>query len=86
MKLVIDGPHGFEQIAKRGIDLSMLMAEQLKQDLKELLAGQRLTKEHNGTTLVFKKSNSSDTVFIKTGWAKYKPLNNPSYKEKDGSA
>lgn len=80
MKLVLD-PHFAQQASERGVDISMLMfLEGLKQELKGLLGGQKLIKSHGGSTLVFKKSNSSETVYLKTAWAKHAPVNNKNYK------
>lgn len=80
MKLVLD-PHFAEQACTRGIDVSMLLfMESLKQELKDLLLGQKLVKNHKGTTIVFKKSKSSDTVYLKTAWGKYPPSNNKNFQ------
>lgn len=79
MKLVVD-PHAVQRMTERGVDLSILLVEYLQNELKELMFGQKLVKTHKGTTVVFKKSNSSDTVYIKSAWASYAPVNNQSFK------
>lgn len=78
MKLVID-QHGLERSVARGLDISMLLDTRLHAELRELPHGNKLTKTHNGTTMVFKKSNTSNTIYIKTGWATYAPINVSSY-------
>lgn len=82
MRLVID-PHAQKRSDERSIDLTMLMAEGLQAELKALLHGGKLIKQDRSNTIVFKKSNTSDTVFIKTAWCKHKPKkqsNNSNYK------
>ena len=81
MRLVLD-THGAEQMSARGLDISMLLDLQLHRELVELPKGKKLTKTINGTTMVFKKSNSSNTIYIKTGWATYAPINVSSYTPK----
>lgn len=80
MKLVLD-PHFAQQALERGVDVSMLLfLEGLKQELKELMLGQKLIKTHKGSTIVFKKSRSSETVYLKTAWARHAPCNNKNYQ------
>lgn len=79
MRIVLD-PHFAHQATQRGVDVSMLLfLDCLKHDLKNLLSGERLIKTHKGSTLVFKKSNTSQTVYLKTAWTSCGPVNNQNY-------
>ena len=80
MRLIID-PHAIQQASERGVDISMLFMDQLKTELENLLFGQKLVKTLKGSTLVFKKSNTSQTVYLKTGWASHSPVNNTNLQE-----
>lgn len=80
MRLIME-PHALDQAAIRGVDMSMLLfMDSLKEELKNLIRGQKLIKTEKGATLVFKKSNSSETVYLKTAWGKKPPCNNNDYK------
>jgi hypothetical protein len=79
MKLIID-PHAIQQASERGVDVSMLFMDHLKQELENLLFGQKLVKTIKGSTLVFKKSNTSQTVYLKTAWASHSPINNTTFE------
>lgn len=80
MRLILE-THALEQASARGVDMSMLLfLDGLKEELKNLLKGQKLIKTEKGTTLVFKKSNSSETVYLKTAWGKKPPFNNKDYQ------
>ena len=81
MRLVLD-THGAEQVSERGLDISMLLDLNLHKELAELPNGKKLTKTIDGTTMIFKKSNTSNTIYIKTGWATYAPINVSSYTPK----
>lgn len=80
MKLILDA-HAIEKVTERGLDISMFLEVTLHGELNSLEKGSKLIKTVNGTTMIFKKSKNSNTVFIKTGWAKYAPLNNTVYKD-----
>lgn len=77
MRVMID-EHAGEQLFIRAVDLVPFLSEKIIKELESLSFGKKLVKKVKGTTVVFKKSNSSDTVFMKTAWSN-RPANNTGF-------
>ncbi|MHC3995710.1 hypothetical protein ACXWTF_12870 [Thiomicrolovo sp. ZZH C-3] len=77
MRVFID-PHAEKRANERSTDISMFLSDEITGELKKLPMGKKLVKRIKGTTIVFKKTNRTQTVFMKTVWGK-RAINNIDY-------